>query len=748
MQSTKGKGPPNQGIIMILTRKLILPALIVFAALLAGIFAYTYVSLHNTYHDSEESDLVSYSDAFLAELENQKNVALALASTTAGNPSIQEAFAARDRERLIELTLANFELLKAYNITQYQYHLPNGERFLSLNDLEDLEDGKSLSVVLLANTEQMPVAGLESENGLLGIRGAVPIYYQGNHIGSVELGIGINDALLSGLKEKYGGEWNILLSQDLLAGASPQQIAGEKTPLPSLVLYATTQDNPLFNDETSYVRALNGETAITHPSIDGRAYAILTSPLYDFSGRSVGALDIVYDHSHISSAENNRLLFVGLVSVLALVLGSLSLVIFTSRTLQPIQTLTHAAAAIAEGDITRSVDTKPSNDEIGTLTTAFNRMTMQLRNSIIDLEKSVADRTQDLESQTRWLRLAAEIVRDAASARNLDELLTRSTSLILERFKFYHTAIFLLDNNNEYAVLVASSTEAGRLMIANNHKVRVGEVGIVGHVSASGEPEVILNKGIDAVHFNNPFLPDTRTQLAVPLKVESRIIGVLDVQSAQAQAFNTEEIAIMQIMADQLASAIERTRLLQTVERNLNELEGAYGQYTLESWKGLAEGIQTGNRGYRFDNIRIQSITELTELGKEAFTTGKTITSRGNHQKSEKQNAVAIPIKLRGQTIGVVTLKLKDDYSGSTVPTIESATERLALSMESARLYEEARLRADREQSISRVTTAISTPTEYEEILQTTVREVGKMLKDAEVAIQIVGDPADDKQDE
>ena len=103
---------------------------------------------------------------------------------------------------------------------------------------------------------------------------------------------------------------------------------------------------------------------------------------------------------------------------------------------------------------------------------------------------------------------------------------------------------------------------------------------------------------------------------------------------------------------------------------------------------------------------------------------------------------------MRGQTIGVVTLKLKDDYSGSTVPTIEYATERLALSMESARLYEEARLRADREQSISRVTTAISTPTDYEEILQTTVREVGRMLKDAEVAIQIVGDSASDRREE
>ena len=738
---------------MILTRKLILPALIVFAALLAGIFANTFNSLHNTFHDAQQDDLISYSAAFLAELENQKDVTLALGSSVADDPFIQEAFAARDRQRLLDLALPGYELLKAYHITQYQYHLPNGELFLSLNDLNNQENNGILSVVALSNTEQKPVAGIEAENGQLGVRGVVPIFYQGKHIGSVEFGIGFSDALLSGLKERFGGEWRILLSQDLMAGAAPQNTAMGESPVPGYIVYATTQDSFVSNDDASYVKVLNGvsgETAMTHPtSAEGGDYMVLTSPLSDFSGKTIGVLDIVYNHTtHIPPTQNQRLLFAGLISVLALVLGSLALVIFTSRTLQPIQTLTQAAAGIADGNITGFVATEPGNDEIGTLTTAFQRMTSQLSNSITDLEKRVVDRTQDLESQTRWLRVAAEIVRDAASARNLDELLTRSTSLILERFKFYHTGIFLLDNNNEYAVLVASPTEAGRLMIGNSYKVRVGEVGIVGHVSASGEPQVILNKGIDAVHFNNPLLPNTRTQLAVPLKVESRVIGVLDVQSDQSQAFNTEEIAIMQIMADQLASAIERTRLLQTVEKSLSELEGAYGQYTLESWSGSAEGIQTGNRGYRFDNIRIQPITELTDLGKEAFSAGKTITSRGDQQKPEKQNAVAIPIKLRGQTIGVVTLKLKDDYSGSTVPTIESATERLALSMESARLYEEARLRADREQSISRVTTAISTPTEYEEILQTTVREVGKMLKDAEVAIQIVGDPADDKQEE
>jgi len=733
---------------MILTRKLILPALVVFAALLAGLFAFSYVNLHNTYHEAEEGDLVSYGDAFIAELENQKNVALTLATAAAGNPEIQKAFAEGDRQTLISLTLPSYELLKTYNITQYQYHLPNGERFLSLNDVNDQNAGATLAVVQLANSEQSSVAGLESENGMLGVRGAVPIFYQGKHIGAVELGIGFNDALLDVLKEKYGGEWHILLLEEFLTNTPTQGTSLEPGPIPSLIPYATTQDNSLFNATASYVSALNGETSITHPSVAGRDYAILTSPLRDFSGRIVGTLDIVYDHTHISATQNRRMIFAALVSLLALGLAGLSLVVFTSRTLKPIQTLTSAAASIADGDLTSIVNTKPSNDEIGTLTTAFNRMTVQLSSSITELEKRVADRTQDLEKQTRWLRLAAEIVRDAAYARNLDELLNRSAGLILERFKFYHAGIFLLDNNDEYAVLVASPTEAGRRMIANNYRVHVGEVGIVGHVSASGEPQTILNKGIDAVHFNNLFLPNSRSQLALPLKVESRIIGVLDVQNDQPQAFTAEEIAILQIMADQLASAIERTRLLQTVEKNLNELEGAYGRYTLESWKGLNEGVQSGNKGYRFDNIRIQSIAELPELGKQVLATGTTVSSNGSNQNSEKQNTFAMPIKLRGQIIGVVTVKLKEDYNANTISTIESAAERLALAMESARLYEEARLRADREQSISRITTAISTPTEYEEILQTTVREIGKMLDNAEVAIQIVGNLSDDEQDE
>ena len=407
----------------------------------------------------------------------------------------------------------------------------------------------------------------------------------------------------------------------------------------------------------------------------------------------------------------------------------------------PIKTLAQTTESFAAGKFSaRAIVDR--EDEIGALAKAYNQMAAQLQEIIGKLEQRVVDRTQDLENQTLRLRVAAEIARDAASARNLRDLLAQAAELICTRFGFYHTGIFLLDNNKEYAVLVASPTEAGRKMIENNHKLRVGEMGIVGRVAATGEPRITLNTGTDAVYFNNPYLPNTRSEMALPLKVENTVIGVIDVQSDQPQAFNEEDVAIMQILADQLATAIERARLFQEVERSLKELESAYGRFTSENWKKLSAGSLTNNKGYRFDNVRIEPITELPELAGAALKTGTIINSNGNKSPMDKEQKVAVPIKLRGQTIGVVSLTLKEGYDSNTISIIELATERLASAMESARLYEEARLRADREQSISRVTTAISASTEYEQILQTTVREIGSILSDTEVAIQILEEPA------
>lgn len=429
------------------------------------------------------------------------------------------------------------------------------------------------------------------------------------------------------------------------------------------------------------------------------------------------------------------------VLALFVVAAAIVAVVISARTIaDPIQVLAQVTKSFAAGKLSAraAIDRE---DEIGALAQAYNQMATQLQEMIGKLEQRVASRTKDLETQTLRLRVAAEIARDAASARSLDMLLNQSAELICNRFGFYHTGIFLLDNDNEFVVLVASPTEAGKKMIENHHKLRVGEVGIVGRVAATGEPRVTQDTGADAVYFDNPYLPNTHSEMALALKAENRVIGVLDVQSDQPQAFNEEDVAIMQILADQLATAIERTRLLQEVEVSLKELESAYGQFTNDKWKGLSAGSLTANKGYRFDNVRIEPITELPELAGAALKTGTLMSSNGTSPGADKEPKVAIPIKLRAQTIGVVSLKLKEGYDANTISVIELAVERLATAMESARLYEEARLRADREQTISRVTTAISASTEYEQILQTTVKEIGNILNGTEVAIQILEEP-------
>ena len=431
-------------------------------------------------------------------------------------------------------------------------------------------------------------------------------------------------------------------------------------------------------------------------------------------------------------------IFVIAIAITAVAISARSIV-------HPITELAEVTESFSAGKLSAraSVDRE---DEIGALAKAYNFMAAQFQEIIGELEQRVADRTRDLESQTARLRVTAEISRDVASARVLSELLERASLMIRDRFGFNHVGIFLLDSSREFAVLVASPTDAGKQMLENNYQLRVGEAGIVGRVSATGEPRVSRNTENDLSYIKNPLLPNTRSEMALPLRAENKVIGVLDIQSNTPNAFSDDDVSIMQILADQLAAAIERTRLLQEVERNLQELETAYGQYTRENWKNVADDTLRGKIGYRFDNIRIESVTELPEIGKESLERGVIISSNGSDGLQDKQETVAIPIKLRGQPIGVITLKLKEGYLDETISTVEQASERLAAALESARLYEEARLRADREQAISQITAAIGSSSSYEDILQTTVREIGTSLRDTEVSIQLLSDSRENKQ--
>ncbi len=254
--------------------------------------------------------------------------------------------------------------------------------------------------------------------------------------------------------------------------------------------------------------------------------------------------------------------FVGVlaaISISALALSALAVVFFTRRLASPLQSLTEVAMRMAGGDLAGTVKIR-RNDEIGLLAEAFNGMSAELRGLYEDLERKVEARTQQLEA-------AAEVGRAATSILSTEELLRRAVELIRDRFGYYHVSVFLLDEGGHFAVLRESTGEVGAQLKARGHRLAVGSNSLIGWVTANRKPRVALDVGGDEVYFQNELLPDTRSEAAVPLRVGDRLIGALDVQSRALNAFNPADIEVLQVLADQLAVAIENGRLFARQER-------------------------------------------------------------------------------------------------------------------------------------------------------------------------------------
>lgn len=245
---------------------------------------------------------------------------------------------------------------------------------------------------------------------------------------------------------------------------------------------------------------------------------------------------------------------IGLIIVAALV-SFVVVLIATNRMLRPLGELTTFAERISRGEWNYRVPAE-RNDEIGTLAGGFNRMADDLRGLYGSLEARV-------EERTRQIRTAAEVAHAVTSTPDLDELLRRAVDLIQDRFGYYHVTIFLLDREGKQAVVRESTGEAGQVMKARGHSLAVGSQSIIGWVTANNQSRIASDVGRDPVHFKNELLPETRSEAAVPLQVGGRVLGALDVQSTQPNAFRAEDLEVLQTLADQLSAAIQNARLAQ-----------------------------------------------------------------------------------------------------------------------------------------------------------------------------------------
>jgi GAF domain-containing protein/HAMP domain-containing protein len=495
-----------------------------------------------------------------------------------------------------------------------------------------------------------------------------------------------------------------------------------------------------------------GVAEVTDPQ--GKAVLAVYTPVGLGTGWS---LAMVFPESEIveqASAPQNTLIFYATVT--ALVFGLL-LYLLTLSITQPLRRLTeHAMQLSAEkleltgGSLKRSIEIN-TRDEVQDLAEAFNQTAQNLAQAFENLEEKVADRSRHLERRSLELETIAEVAREINIIHDLNTLLTVAAQLIRERFKYYHVGIFLTDERGEFAVLRAASSVAADQMLEQNFKLRVGQEGLVGNVTRTGQAHIALDVGLDAIHFQNPLLPLTRSEITLPLRSRSVTIGALDIQAEIEAAFSEQDIKVLQLLADQLAAAIENAELVQQVEKTYAELDNAYRLQTQSVWKTTISEQEYS--AYEYDGIQVRPVPRQLPnhlLGQLERGEPILFKEEGRHDGKEK-NVLMVPLMLLNQVIGVIGLEREDPnhlWTDEEISIAQAAANRAGITLENARLLEESQRRALKERTIFAATERIGSAMNVANILHTTAEEIERLLGSAEVILQFNNDNASSTNEE
>ncbi|HKZ69031.1 MAG TPA: GAF domain-containing protein [Anaerolineales bacterium] len=353
------------------------------------------------------------------------------------------------------------------------------------------------------------------------------------------------------------------------------------------------------------------------------------------------------------------------------------------------------------------------------------------------LEDRVAERTSSLERRTAQVSAGADIARIASTELDPDKLLQHVVDLIRARFNLYYVGVFVIDENNLFAVLKAGTGEAGRVMLERQHKLEIGGQSMIGRAVSERQARIALDVGKEAVRFNNPVLPLTHSEMALPLVARERAIGALTIQSDRPAAFSPEDILSLQGMADLIAVALDNARLFQEAQRALQEVTSVHKSYLSQAWTTFAHAhseITDTVPTYTYANniFARDDSTPLPGLAEAIAKQSRVVSAE------DDAATLTIPITVRGQVIGAVAIETESaehQWSADEVALVEAVIEQAALSLENARLIEEAetalaesrRLTA-REQTVNTIGNKLRRLPDVESVLTTALIELGRTV--------------------
>jgi GAF domain-containing protein/HAMP domain-containing protein len=429
--------------------------------------------------------------------------------------------------------------------------------------------------------------------------------------------------------------------------------------------------------------------------------------------------DAIAANQQIARVTQNTVLVSLLLIAAILVVALLATLGIGNRLTRPLTSLTRTAEEIARGNLnTEAVVT--SHDEIGILARAFNSMTARLRDMIANLENRVSDRTTSLEQRTSQLQAATRISQDTSTVQDLHSLLSRTVDLISNYYGYYHAGIYLVDATGDYAVLQAASSEGGKKMIARGYKLEVSQRNLVGASAYENRSRVVMDTSHDVTYQENPDLPKTQSQITIPLAPRGKVLGVLDIQSTERNAFAPDQRGILQTLADQIALAIQNVLLVEENRLTLNRMEAVLTENVRRAWGSEVGG--ESKSAYRF------TPTNLTKIQSSDRETGSI---------PERTTPLKIPITLRGQKIGNIELLRKGEnaWSDADRALVSDVANQIGLALENSRLLRDAQQHALYEQTLSELTSKLGLSVDTDTLLQTAIRELHQLPNTTEVSV-------------
>jgi GAF domain-containing protein/methyl-accepting chemotaxis protein len=443
------------------------------------------------------------------------------------------------------------------------------------------------------------------------------------------------------------------------------------------------------------------------------------------------------------------------LGLMALFVSSAIAYFITGQIIQPVQALGETAGQLGAGELAIRANVH-GQDEIGATATAFNFMADRLQEVLSGLEQQVAERTRDLERRSAYLQASAEVGRFTTSILEPDELIRQAVEFIREQFGLYYVGLFLLDETKKWAVLRAGTGQAGQTMLARGHRIAVG-AGMIGWSIANAQARIALDvqsTGADAVRLATAELPDTRSEAAIPLRSRGQVLGALTVQHTEPNAFDPGILAALQTMADQVAATLDNARLFTESQVALTAVRRTYADLSQQAWSEMLRA--QSSLGFRSDE---HSVTPAAEAWRptteQALRQGQIVhdqtlsDSQDNGAETEIAHAVAVPIKMHGQVIGVLdTYKPgeRGDWTPEEMALLQEISNQLALALDNARLHQNTRLHAAREQLAAEITTRIRETLEVETVLKTAVEEIYEALGLDELVIYLSPENETDSQ--